>query len=86
MYLLPTSFATQVIVAYHPEASSLHIKDVVVACAVFAALLCHHHELFASPLEEKSVLRVQAVHPRALRKEPRRQRMEEWRSGWWFER
>ena len=54
--------------AHRSEASSFHVEDVVVACAVFAALLCYHHDQLASPLEEKPVLRVQAVHARPLRK------------------
>lgn len=39
----------------------------VVAGSVFAALLRYHHELLSSSFEEKTVLRIQAVHPRALR-------------------
>lgn len=53
--------------SHRSEPSSLHVEDVVVARAVFAALLRYHHELLSSSFEENSVLRIQAVHPRALR-------------------
>lgn len=53
--------------AHRLETSSAHVEDVVVARAVLAALLRHHHELISSPLEEEAVLRMQAVHSRALR-------------------
>lgn len=51
---------------HRSEPSTLHIEDMVVARAVFAALLRSHHELLPSPFEEKSILWIQAVHPRAL--------------------
>lgn len=53
--------------SHRSEPSSLHVEDVVVTRAVFAALLRYHHELLSPSFEEKSVLGVQAVHPRALR-------------------
>lgn len=52
---------------HRSEPSSLHVEDVVVARAVFAALLRYHHELLSTSFEVKPVLRIQAVHPRALR-------------------
>lgn len=52
--------------SHRSESSSLHVEDMVVTRAVFAALLCYHHELLSSCFEEEPVLGIQAVHPRPL--------------------
>ena len=52
--------------AHRPKPASVHVEHVIVTGAVLAALLRHHHELMFFSLEEKPVLRIQAVHARAL--------------------
>ena len=34
--------------SHRSESSSFHVEDMVVTRAVFAALLCYHHELLSS--------------------------------------